>query len=486
MYWKSVHKTDSETQIKSISIRRYLVKVFLPLFFGLWITSAVVSFCIVFGFVQGMFDRDLANSADSVVGRLHVKAGKLVCDMPPIALAMLRGADNNRVFYSVTTSSGKLLFGDGSIAFPSEKERAGELKLEEPRVFDWRLKDKDLRVVEVKVDVDDYTEDGEPAPLVVRLAETVEYRRHFQENMLLGIAVPQFFVIALALVAAYRGTGIILRPLSQLQAQLARRSPGDLAAVSRAGMPEEVQPLIEAINGLLLRLEEDINMKRRFISNAAHQLRTPLAGLKTYSSLGLDLYDPEELRDIVRQLDSGIDRASRMVNQLLGLARANRSSDLALIDKKDVDLKELIYDVERELEPLAANRKIELVHQFESDTIDSKVKGDPVGLRNLLVNLVENALIYSPTDSRVTVVLESGKGAEANRLILKVVDQGPGIEESEIEKVFERFYRARGASGNGSGLGLAIVKEVLDGLGGSIEVLNNPLPQSGLTMRVIF
>lgn len=476
----------SEAQNKSISIRRYLVKVFLPLFFGLWITSAVVSFCFVFGFVQNMFDRDLANSADSVVGRLRVKDGKLVCDMPASALAMLRGSDNNRVFYSVTASSGKLLFGDGSIAFPSEQERAGELKLDEPRVFDWRLKDKELRVVEVKVDVDEYTENGEPAPLVVRLAETVEYRRHFQENMLLGIAVPQFFVIALALAAAYRGTGIILRPLSELQAQLARRSPGDLAPVSRSGMPEEVQPLIEAINGLLLRLEEDINMKRRFISNAAHQLRTPLAGLKTYSSLGLDLYDADELRDIVRQLDSGIDRASRMVNQLLGLARANRSSDLALIDKKDVDLKELIYDVKRELEPLAGNRKIEISHQFDSDIEDSKVKGDPVGLRNLLVNLIENALIYSPQGTKVTVALERGKGADANKLVLNVIDQGPGIEESEIEKVFERFYRARGAPGNGSGLGLAIVKEVLDSVGGTIEVLNNPLPQNGLTMRVVF
>lgn len=446
----------------------------------------MVSFCFVFSFVQNMFDRDLANSADSVVGRLRVKDGKLVCDMPASALAMLRGADNNRVFYSVTASSGKLLFGDGSIAFPSEKERAGELKLDEPRVFDWRLKDKDLRVVEVKVDVDEYTENGEPAPLVVRLAETVEYRRHFQENMLLGIAVPQFFVIALALVAAYRSTGIILRPLSELQAQLARRSPGDLAPVSHSGMPEEVQPLIEAINGLLLRLEEDINMKRRFISNAAHQLRTPLAGLKTYSSLGLELYDADELKDIVRQLDSGIDRASRMVNQLLGLARANRSSDLALTDKKEVDLRELIYDVEQELEPLAANKQIELLHQFEAGLEDSKVKGDPVGLRNLLVNLLENALIYSPAGTRVIVVLERGKGADANRLVLNVIDQGPGIEESEIEKVFERFYRARGASGNGSGLGLAIVKEVLDSLGGTIEVLNNPLPQNGLTMRVVF
>ncbi len=297
-----------------VSIRKQLLTLFMPVLFGLIILSAIVSYWLVSTYSSESFDKDLISSADSVVGRLRVKQGKIVVDLPPAAIAILKHDASDKFYYRVIGSDGGRITGDADLPAPSTT-----LKVDEPEVKTARLSGKEIRVAEIKVDVDE--PDG--GTVIVQVAETTNVRTLFQQKLLLSIAIPQLLVLTVGLVAVWYGVTKILTPLRMLQAQIRSRSQSDLSAVTDTDVPEEVLPLVDAINQLLSRLREDLKAHKRFIANAAHQLRTPLAGLKTYSSIGSEMSEAEDLKHIVKELDSGIDRASRMVGQMLALARTD-------------------------------------------------------------------------------------------------------------------------------------------------------------------
>ncbi len=440
-----------------VSIRKQLLTLFMPLLVGLWVASAIVSYWLVSSFAQESFDKDLASSADSVAARLRVKNGRVSVDMPLAVLSILQHRDADRFYYSVISADKTRIAGD-----PNVPESLPGLAVDVPRVTTSSINGKEVRLAEIMVNV----EDGNGNPFIVQVAETTNVRKLFQQKMLLSIAVPQLMVVALGLFAVWYGVTKILTPLQLLQRQLSTRSRADLSELPDTHTPEEVFPLVNALNQLLSRLRDEMKAHQRFIANAAHQLRTPLAGLKTYSSIGSEMTEAEDLKHIVSELDSGIDRSSRIVGQLLALARTD-GGDQDIMAKVRVDLSFIVSDVTAELVDQAVRKDVELI--FEPPSEPALVNGDQTALRHMVSNLVENALQYTPEGGKVRVQV-----ARNDHVSFRVTDTGPGIPFDEREKVFERFYRVNGTTGSGSGLGLSIVQEVANAHNAAISITSGP------------
>jgi two-component system sensor histidine kinase TctE len=282
-------------------------------------------------------------------------------------------------------------------------------------------------------------------------------------------------LIAFAAVALFWfSIGRGLAPLDRLREEIAARSPRDLRPVPEHGKPVEVMPLIGALNRLLSRLNAAIESQQRFIANAAHQLRTPLAGLKTHAELARRQPSTVELKSLLDMIAGETERTSHLVNQLLTLARAEPGETAG---RQPVNLHELIGRDVRTWVQRAVNKNIDLGFELE----DAWVLGEPLLLRELFANLLDNALAYTQIGGSVTV-RTAGRQDET---ILEVEDNGPGIPEAEREKVFERFYRIAATGGEGCGLGLSIVAEIAERHGGRVELTAPPGGQ-GTLMRAVF
>jgi two-component system sensor histidine kinase TctE len=450
-----------------VSIKKQLFVLLVPVLLGLWFASAGVSYWLVSQFTREAFDRDLVNSADSVVGRVRVKDGKVSVDLPPAAQAVLKHDQSDKLYYRVLSADGRLISGDADLPAP-----LGTLRVDTPYLLTVRISGKNVRLAEIKASVDDAP--GET--VFVQMAETTNVRSLFQQKMLLSMVVPQLLMIVLALCAIRYGVMRILAPLRDLQQQVTSRSQSDLTGLSEEGSPAEVYPLVHALNRLFERLAEELKSHRRFIANAAHQLRTPLAGLKTYSSIATEASSFDELKHVVSELDQGIDRASRVVSQLLALARTDGGDPAIVRMKIGVDMNCLVSDVVSDLIRTAVAKDLDL--SFESSNNTAIVHGEPEGLRHLVTNLIENAILYTPPGGQVIVRLnEAATNGRGSKVILTVADTGPGIPPAEREKVFERFYRITGTNGVGSGLGLAIVREVANAHNAKVSIESQLLVQ---------
>jgi two-component system sensor histidine kinase TctE len=243
-----------------------------------------------------------------------------------------------------------------------------------------------------------------------------------------------------------------LRPLEELRLELMRRNPRDLRPLSGAAAPVEIAPVVDAFNRLLSQVRDASTMQQRFLANAAHQLRTPLAGLQMHLELLLRrTLVPEVLAEVERMHGATV-RASRLATQLLALAKAESAPDQGR-ELERIDLRSIAGAAAREWAPKAHSLGIDLGFALDP----AELQGDPVLLPELLDNLLDNALRYTPTGGTVTVRTGYLDGVP----FLCVEDAGPGIPESERSKVLERFYRMPGTPGEGSGLGLSIVQEVV-------------------------
>jgi two-component system OmpR family sensor kinase len=281
--------------------------------------------------------------------------------------------------------------------------------------------------------------------------------------MALRTIVPLLLIAPLLALFMWYGVTRGLSPLARVTAALGKRSPGGLDPLDEAGLPDEVRPLVHALNGLLARLDRALGAQRAFIADAAHELRTPLTAVHLQAQLAERATDETARRAALAELKSGLTRATHLVEQLLTLAR--EEPGVADRGTAPVNLAELARSVVGELGALAAARGVDLgAAGSAADAPAARavvVEGDAAGLRALIENIVDNAVRYTPRDGRVDVCVEA-EGADA---VLAVRDSGPGIPASERTRVFDRFYRAPAAGAAdvpGSGLGLAIVKRIAE------------------------
>jgi two-component system OmpR family sensor kinase len=316
---------------------------------------------------------------------------------------------------------------------------------------------------------------------VVQVAQPMRARRELAASMALRTIVP--------LLAAMPVLGLLiwfiiargLQPLERVAAAVSRRSSTQLEPLAERDLPREVQPLVQALNDLLRRLGQTLAAQRTFIADAAHELRTPLTAVHLQAQLAERATTDAERRKALADLKSGLERATRLSEQLLTLARAEPEVDSGEHAPQAVDLAGLATEVIEELAPLAAHRGIDL---GLSEAGAALVRGDRDALRTLLSNLVDNALRYTPPGGRVDVAT----GPEGAHSALFVRDNGPGIAPAEHARVFDRFYRgapAGEAGVRGSGLGLAIVKRIADRYGARIE-LGPGIAGAGLGVSVRF
>jgi two-component system sensor histidine kinase TctE len=318
--------------------------------------------------------------------------------------------------------------------------------------------------------------EGRP-PAVVRVAETEVKRTELAREILFSVVAPQVLLILIAGIVVWTGVVRGLSPLERVQRAVAQRSGRDLSPVTADNVPGEVGPLVRSLNELLERLDRVLTLQSRFVSDAAHQLKTPVAALEAQCEVALREQDPASLRASVERLQPGLARLSRLVSQLLSLAR-NEPEAVRAVKLEPLDLNAVTLEAATAWVPEALKKRIDL--GFEGAAGPVAVKGDAGRLRELLDNLLDNAVRYTPEEGRVTVRVEALPAPAVT-----VSDDGPAIPPQERERVFERFHRLLGSSSAGSGLGLAIAQEIAR-LHGAEITLGEDADGVGNTFRVSF
>jgi two-component system sensor histidine kinase TctE len=444
-----------------------LLRLTLPLVVIVML-DAVVSYFVALHYADLAYDRWLLDSAHSLAQEVRARPDRVTLDLPPTALEVFRFDDVDETFFKIESRKAGFMAGDQAVPDPPDPELARQ----GPYYFDGEIQGRPVRVVSMLMAPHAGAEE-----VLMTVAETVNKRRAMMQEVLLASVVPQMLLILATGIHVRRGIHRGLQPLHQLTGTIAQRSPRDLAPIPDSDVPPEVRALTHTINELLQRLAQTVAAQRRFIENAAHQLRTPLAGLKLQAERAQRSNDLETMKPALAHIKNGADRVAHLSSQLLMLARAEPVMDGARMFR-EVDLHALTRSCCMDWVPRALERDIELA--FEAPDHSITVTGDETLLRELLGNLLDNAGRYGREGGSITVKLVAGRNPA-----LVVEDDGPGIPAGEMDKVLERFYRIPGCPGEGCGLGLAIVKEIaaLHGAGLRLERAG---PDGGLRVAVTF
>lgn len=438
------------------SIRRQLLLWLLIPLLSLSAFSSLGAFYIGENLARSIYDRELVNSADSVLARIKIKESQISVDMPVAALSILRHNNRDEFYFQILSESGQFIAGHDFLPRPDIEHLTIT-----PQFRFFKLKDRQLRAVAFFVPISDAKAGIEN--VVIQVAETRNTRKELTNQIAVTVLLSQFILIACALVAVWLGVRRGLSPLIRVESAVNLRSPGDLSLLE-VDEPSEIKSLVDALNNLLHQLSEDVELQKRFIANAAHQLRTPIAGLGTYSALARKLAKDEELKEVLSELDMGIARMGKVVGRLLMLARSEPGAS-STRQMSVVDLNSVVSEVTAASVPEAIKQKIDL--EFHSTSEPALIYGDPGGIEELAYNLIENSILYTQNGGTIKIEVAIRNGTT----ILTVEDDGPGIPKEERERIFERFYRLPGTEKPGTGLGLAIVKEIVSSHKAKIDVL---------------
>jgi len=454
---------------KPKSLRAQLLsKLTLPLLLVV-ILDAAASYYVATHFTNQAYDRWLLDSAKSLVQEVKAQQDHVTFELPPIAVEVFRWDDMDETFYKVESQKTGFMAGDDGLPSPA----ISELNKDQPFFFDGEIDDQPVRVVSVLTVPKTSTEQ-----VIVSVAETVNKRRNMMSELLLAVILPQILLVLITGFHIWTGVNRGLSPLNDLARMIARRSAKEFDPIADAGVPLEVRSLTNTINALLQRLGSTLITQQRFIENAAHQLRTPLAGLKLQAERALSADNPESMRLALTHIKNSTNRLAHLNTQLLVLARSESISHSAP-ELRMIDLTRLVRECCMDWVPKALDRKIEL--GFEALNSIVQISGDDVLLRELLGNLLDNAISYGKPGGHIFVSIESTSHAK-----LIVEDDGPGIPLSEQDKIFERFYRVPGSPGDGCGLGLAIVKEIADLHDASISIRSRSEADYGTRIEAVF
>jgi two-component system, OmpR family, sensor histidine kinase TctE len=422
------------------SLRVRLLRVLLAPLAAILAVSSIAAYYFSVEPAMDAFDHGLINNGVAVADRIRMEGGQAFVDLPSVAQQVLRTDRFDRVYYLVRDAKGRRVDGEEDLPPPPEGEKPDDGVI----VYDAQYRGEKIRAAALLVPCG-----GEICTVIV--AETTVKRQRLVREILLWNVLPELLLAGAALALMWRGVERALEPLAQLSNEIRARSPRDLRSIDEGQAPEEAQQLVGALNRLFARVGEANLNQQRFLSNAAHQLRTPLAGLQAHTELALAQPVPAACRAELEQVHTATIRTARLANQLLALARAEPGAERHA-ESAAVDLKQVVEDCANEWVHRALGREIDLGF----DLAPAIVRGDGFLLHEALVNLIGNAVEYTPAGGSITVrtgVLEDGP-------FMTVEDSGPGIAPAERERVLERFYRTAGTPGTGSGLGLAIVHEI--------------------------
>jgi two-component system sensor histidine kinase TctE len=440
------------------SLRRQLLLWLLLPQVVLWLVAAFGAYRLASRHADELVDEGLLQAARALARQIKPTATGIFIDLPRSAQDILSADPEDRVTYRVSSPPGQLLLGDRRLPEPPRAAAVGE-----PVFYDATVPEP-LRVVSLDLHLAE-TGAAESA-LRVQVARSSAPRELLARRMLLDTALPLSALIALMSMGVWAGIRRGLRPLAELQRQMEGRRADALDPVQLQAAPPEVRALAATLNELLGQVQQNLAVQRRFISDAAHQLRTPLAGLKSQTELALQALDPAAdpaLRQRLERVHESAVRGARLVSQLLVLARTDPEA-VAAQGWADVDCGQLVHDVTAEWVPRALAAGCDLGADIAPGPLHAQ--GVALLLREALVNLIDNALRYAGRGATVTVRVRRA----GDDLWLDVEDNGPGLAPELRERAFERFVRGS-TQGEGCGLGLAIVREIAERHGGGAELL---------------
>jgi two-component system sensor histidine kinase TctE len=421
----------------------------------LWPVSLALTWLVAQSIAGKPFDRALEYNVQALAQLVTVNNNRATFNLPQPAREILRADDSDQVYYQVLGARGELLSGERDFPQPPEDEK--------PAAGDTRLRDDEMHSLDVRVAYTWVKLDMPGTPLaLVQVAETREKRSVLATEIIKGVMLPQLAILPVAVLLVWMALVRGIKPLSELEERIRQRKPDDLSPLDEKVVPLEVAPLVSSVNDLLTRLKNSIATQKRFLADAAHQLKTPLAGLRMQADLAQrEQFNAEQLKQSLKQIGRSSMRATHTVNQLLSLARAE-SSGKALVRQR-CDLAELAIEAVQDTLPHAMEKHIDLGYDgAQPGSAGVTLQGNPTLLKEMIRNLLDNAVNYTPSSAQQPGVVTARVLADpfGGVQVLQVEDTGPGIPEAERELVFQPFYRALGTNVDGSGLGLPIVMEI--------------------------
>ena len=448
-----------EDDARAPSIRRRLLSFLIPVLLALVACAAVLSYVLALHTATSAYDRSLLDPALDMAENVRLGANGPQLDMLAQEQEALLYDHEDTLVFQIRDPAGNIIAG-----VPDLPPAAG-VEPGAPRFFDGTHDGKPLRIAAVRA----------ASGFVVQIGETLNKRRRLVREILTAEFLPTLLIALASLALAWTVVAHGIAPLARMRTEILARSPHDLRPLDQRHAPAEIAPAVDAFNHLLSQLRDAHAVQKRFLGNAAHQLRTPLAALQLNLELLLRRDLTADVRTEIEAMHSATTRVTRLANQLLVLAKAEVPADLAR-PKQSVNLRTLAAAAVQEWVPPAIAREVDLGF----DLADACVAGDAVLLTEALNNLIDNALRYTPAGGTATVRC----GVRSAEPYFSVEDSGSGIPEWARERVFERFFRLQGTPGEGAGLGLAIVRDVAEQHGARVAV--EGLSSSGTRVTLTF
>ena len=437
-----------------VSLRSHLMERLLTSLFWLWLLSTIIGYFATLNFANQPHDLILLQRAQVIAEHMQLGTGHERLDYQPMLPEGTEPGSPDKVVFTVSDSNGHKISGNANLARPVSYRKGRE----GPLFSNSEREGEKTRMVSLV-----YPGTTDAKMYQLHVSETTHQRRDLVRGILANIVIPQLLLILIAAVAVWYGLKGGLAPLERLRKEVASRKRDDLNRLDVSKAPAEVRPLIGAVNDLLERLQQVLQAQKRFVADAAHQLRTPFAGLKTQAELALRESDVERKQHALQHMLTSTLHGTRLVNQLLVLAR-NEPGGQSTETFVRLEFESLAQVCALQWVPMALEKDIDL--GFEGDAAQTWIIGDGASLKEMLCNLVDNAIRYTQPGGHITISVATEQG----RAVLRVEDNGQGIEPQHHERVFERFYRVLGSGQSGSGLGLAIVAEVVKRHGAEIKL----------------
>lgn len=441
--------------------QRLIVALLIPLTLIL-VASSLFDYRLAKQTANAAHDQGLADSIFDLESHIRKQNFTARLDLTEEAEAMLRSNAPDLLYFSVRDASGKVLAGDSDLpqfALPTDNQVV--------------FKDGTHHGDPVRIALHRQSLAG--GNILIVAMETTERREQSSQRILTAMVLPNLAVVVATLLAVLFGVRHGLLPLRTVEREIASRSVSDLREIELSGTPAEIRPMLRRLNELFALLRESAEIQKRFIADAAHQLRTPLAGLQTQLDLAVGEGAFEHNGKRLGQIDEATARIGHLLSQLLAYARAETSTSIT-DSFVDVALDQLLEKSATTFLDPALAKEIDLGFEIAP----ARVKGLPWLLQEALGNLIDNAIRYTPKGGIITVRC----GDTSGDAFVEVEDSGPGIPAHHLEQVFERFYRIPGAPGNGCGLGLPIVSEIARMHGADVQLSEGEA--GGLKARLRF
>ena len=446
------------------SLRNQLFSWLLVLLLPLIFISAIAGYYLASQYTNLAYDKSLYRTALALADQVSLEALGAQVNLPQIAKDLLEFDEDDDIYIRILGPRGDLLTTHSYLPLPSTYPKA-----DQSQYYYATLNGEKLRVVIYTLPISPETAASTSQNSVyVMVGESLTKRAEMANEILFNMLIPQLIIIVLVSGLLFFGIKRGLHPLNKLKTDLSQRNLNDLSPIDNSKAPTELRPLLNAFNDLLARVSGGISKEQRFIADAAHQLKTPLAGLKTQAELALREKNPDKIAHALGQINQASGNLSHMINQLLVLSKAEPDS-ATYLTFTPVDLCQLAQAVTGDWVAVALQKNIDLGFESTGLLAGNKtviVNGNALLLRELMNNLIDNAIRYTPASGHITVSIR----LENKTVIFYVQDNGIGLAAESQALVFERFYRVLGTQQEGCGLGLTIVQEIAERHGATVTV----------------